>query len=639
MATIQGFYQIRPRHKPNYCVRYWRSGSPVLDASSYLEDNTTTWMIFQPSDSNSNYVQLVSATRDISIENEALFSKLAESDPLNCTYNVYILNNIYSTVPTIVATGLETSYNSTSLDAFIMTQVGVAEINKHIYPLVVFKHCYTGKYLDYSKAMSNLNNSLTLETSGSTICQEFILENSSPYYDQLVAPSEIGLSFMPGISAFPSQYWRLYDVLYWYWRDSTNTINAGDSHQYRERDLTCNNSGTWTYGSWTDYTSINSTNWKQLADKRWLKNPTTIPSCSTSIKEVGKQIEMNTNRSLTVFDKTFLFNGATASQTVYFSKCPTLTKDGLSWTPDGLKVNFTSDYFGQGSMKLRFTSIKSDSGELLSKNYDVTIVQDTTITIPTSYLKRQPKDGESLTLTIRLDTDMYAPSNYYKTLKDTVTYDAGNVGITPVVTELDGLRYKIDVNFSSQAKAWMNVGGKNIPIEGTFSDNHTIFEVLAPFCTEYGIFVSYENADKTQWGTAYIDMPTVNIRAHAFTWDGGSVVIWLNKDTALTESFTFEPTATTHTLAGRSHDVVTYLSNAGGNKNYTSVTGDVKGYIVPNLETYGTTRESIEAMVEQGHVLYRAPYGRVCNVAVTGADVTTDKGITEVSVSIVEEDI
>lgn len=603
-----------------------------MRTTGYDMNNYSCWMIWQPSSSDSSYVQLVSGTNSL-YSGESMYEMLSSSNAQNQPYNVYKLSWIGTNVPNVGAQGIWTTIDSTSMNEFIMTKVGTTTLNGFTRDVVTFKLPYNGKYLDYSKAISNSNESPTLETSTGASTQKFVLEEINPRYDQLVAPTNIYLQTSTSGTSTKTLDWWTTNTLYWQWTDSANTINAGDSYALAERDLTLNNSGTWTYGS-RSYPAWASL--KTVGYKRWRTAATTIPSCSSSVKAAGKEVLLNTTRAVTALGKTTRFYSVNATQTIKFAKKPTLTKDGLSWTPEGLKVNFTSNYFGQGSMSMLFTSVKSGSTEILSSSYGTSIVQDSTVTIPTSYLKRPPNDGENLTLTIRLNSDVYAPSNYYVSISDTLTYDEGTVDVTPKITELDGLRYRADVPYANTVKMWMSVNGKNTLLTGTVSNGHTYFDIYPPFKTEYALFTQYENSGKTQWGTAYTPMPTINIRAHVFTWSGGSVVIWLNKDTALTESFSFSPQSTTHTLAGRSHDVVTYLTD--GTKNYTSVTGEIKGYIVPQLETYGTTKESIEALVEQGHVVYRAPYGRVCNVAVTGADITTDKGITEVSISIVEED-
>lgn len=597
-------------------------------------NNYTTWMIWQPSDTNTNYVQLVSAT-DTTVNGitTTLFERMSSSSPITEPYGVYKQNNVSSNTPTITTDILSTSVSSYGFAHFYKTKIETTTLDGATRDVVSFRHQYTGKYLDYSKAITNQNNSLTFESYIGTNTQMFILEPANPRYSGLVAPTNIYLQTSTSGTSTKTLDWWTTNTLYWQWTDSANTINAGDYPKIRERDVTVSNDGSISYGSWSaDITPTLKTS----GYKRWSTKATTIPSCSTSVKCTGKAMYVMNCRKVTSLGKTTTFVSPTASQTIKFAKKPTLTKDGLSWTPEGMKVNFTSDYFGQGSMTLKFSAVNSGTTSILSKPYRTSVVKDTTVTIPTAYFKRPPKDGENLTLKIYLDTDVYAPSNYLVSIADTLTYDEGNVDVTPTVTEIDGLRYKVDVPYANTVKVWLSVNGENTLLDGTVSGGHTIYEVVPPFCTDYAIFVSYENSDKTKWGTAYVEMPKINIRAHAFTWNGGSVVIWLNKDTALTESFTFSPQSTTHTLVGRSHDVVTYLSD--GEKNYTSVTGDIKGYIVPDIETYGTTKESIEKMVEQGHVLYRAPYGRVCNVAVTGADITTDKGITEVSISIVQED-
>ena len=637
MGIIQGFYQLRAKTNPSYMLYYTGSGSPVMRTTGYDGQNRSIWMLWQPSDTDSSYVQLISATNS-NYDNASIYKMLTSSSVMTAPFNTYELTNNTTITPSIITNILQTATSTTSMAMWIMTKTGTTTWGGSTRDVVTFKMPYNNKYLYYGEAISDANTSLTIQESSGSDYWEFILEAANPRLDSLTAPTNFCLQTSTSGTSTKTLDWWTQSAMYWSWTDSQNTINAGDQHRCRERTFTVNNSGEITYGSWTSpWTRQTTDNWKTSGTKRWCTTATTIPSVSTTVKAAGKEIQMITGRTVTALGYTMLFQSAIGSGSCKFAKKPTLTKDGLSWTPDGMKINFTSNYFGQGSLSLTFTSIKASNKSILSKSFTTSIVKDSTVTIPQSYFSRVPKDGESVTLTIRLNTDVYAPNNYSVNISDTLTYDEGTVDVTPTVTQLDGLRFKADVPYANTVKMWMSVDGVNTELEGTVSNGHTIFEITPPFGgKEYGIFTSYENSDKTVWGTDYTDMPTINIRAHAFTWSGGSVIIWLNKDDALQEGFTFSPQSTTHTLAGRSHDVVTYLSD--GEKNYTSVTGDIKGYIVPQLETYGTTRDSIEKLVEQGHVVYRAPYGRVCNVAVTGADINTDVGITEVSISIVQED-
>ena len=630
MGIIQGFYQLRTKTNPNYMLYYTGSGKPVMRTTGYDDQNRSIWFLYQISDTETSQVMIVSAMG-------AVFKNFSSSTPLIETYHVYQQQNKDDMELYIVGNSLS---SSSILSKFTMTKTGTTTWGGATRTTVTFQNTNNSKYIVYGDALSDSNASPNLDASGGADYREFILESITPYYGDLVAPTNLNLQASLNDEVTYTNRWRT-DVnnFYWSWIDSQNTINADDPHTYRERTYTVNNSGNTTYSDWSSWTGLTSTDCKTEGTRRWMKKTTSVPAVSTTVKAAGNEIQMITCRSVTALGSTWKFQSSTGSRSCKFAKKPTLTKDGLSWTPEGMKVNFTSDYFGQGTLKITFTDVETSSGGILSKNYTAQIVKDSTVTIPQSYFARVPKDGEQVTLSILLNTDVYAPYNYTVSIVDTLTYDEGTVDVTPTITELDGLRYKAVVSYKDTVKMWLCVDGVNTELQGTVSGNTTVFEIIPPFGgKEYGLFTSYENSDKTVWGTDYTEMSAISLRAHAFTWDGGSVFIWLNKDEALQESFTFSPQSTTHTLSGRSHDVVTYLSDGAGEKNYTSVTGDIKGYIVPQIETYGTTRDSIEKLVEQGHVLYRAPYGRVCNVAVTGADITTDVGITEVSISIVQED-
>ena len=324
-----------------------------------------------------------------------------------------------------------TSVSSSSLGQFKMTKKTTTTINGTTCDVVSFQHSNTSKYLDATKAIASQDEWVTLESSTGKNEQYFVLVPCAYLDSEVTAPTNIYLQAIKGdtSNALTTQ-WQDLTTYYPMWTDSANTINNGYKTAYRTRDATMDNTGKWTYGSWSATSTYATTDITTKGYQRWGAS-VTIPECSTSIKEVAKCISLYTYRTLTAFGKTLNFQSTTTTQTLYFAKRPTFEIDDWSWTPEGMKLNFTSDYFGQGALYLTISSIiayrslpTQSTGvvrpsfyklELLKKSYSTSIVADTTITIPTEYFSYPPKDGETiLPCLITVGTDVYNPRNYEK---------------------------------------------------------------------------------------------------------------------------------------------------------------------------------------------------------------------------------
>lgn len=650
MATIRGLYEIRSYANQNYKLYYPRTGNVTMRTGNNDTNNYMLWFLWVADETKPDTVEICPCCDEITtgcnFYSQIRFYSVSSYDSFSWDRMfLYYRGKQESLVAQIGGMFPLSEGAITSQYRFNIIKKTTTTIDGITCDVVAIQSGATGYYLDATKAIANPSNYVTTENKTGKSEQLFVLYPSE-YYANFSAPSNPFLQKSIGDQTGPLKTkWHEQSSYYPYWDYETGGMNKNQNFYIRTQDASKNNDGIWIYSGWTNWRKYEKSEFFTQPYKLWGREPMTILDVSDKVKEVCKYISLRYIETINCFGATILATSPTTTHVSYFAKKPVILKDGLAWTPEGLKINFWSDYFEQGTMNLQFFSIltlavedgKPTTKNILIKKYSAPLVGDSTITIPTEYFSQPPVLGDSLRVQFYLDTDCYAPGNYSCYIDDTVEYDEGNVDVTPTITELDGLKFQADVPYADTVRAWLSVDGQTYELEGTVSNGHTIFEIVPPFRTEYALFVSYENSDKTVWGTSYTQMPTIKIRAHVFDWGGGTCVIWLNKDEALQEEFTFSAKSSTFAFSGREHDVVSYLTN--GEKNYTSVTGTIKGYIVPFLETYGTTKESIEKLVEAGHATYRAPYGRVCNVAVTDASITTALGITEVSISIIEEDI
>lgn len=633
MVNVKGFYYIR-----NYTGSSTSWGSCMVNRSNHLYMDTcrnslSNDHVIMLWNVEGNYYNLVSATDVITEHSES-----GALDYVTTKKFIDIFQNLDSEEVNVLGDG-GSSFHISYVDeglmvsgvSYLMTKTGTTTVNGESLDVVTFKSYSTGEFLDWQKAVSGGRVTTKAEDT-TTNYQKFTLQSMTPYTPSTSSPQNLCLCWRQKEwnSYYNSVDWNPETgLVYPAW--STDYYALNNEASYRLKTQTKDNSNKWSSATYTDWVKGVP---PVTRDTTCWGDSVALPKTSASIKAVKATLEVNTTQTVAGVE----FVTPTSTKEFTFARKPVVKLDSVSWSPEGLSLDFASNYFNQGSCAFVFKSVKMGGKNLLksSEYWMKSILKDETKTIPTENFTRSFTEGDEVNLEFYIQTDIYAPSNYVVNLTGSVTYEAGSVDVTPTITELDGFKIKAEVAYANTVRMWLSCDGQLEELTGSVSNGKTSFEFLPPFQKEYGLFVSYKGSNG-DWGTTYKEMPVIKVRAHGFWWDGGSVILWLNKDDPLNEKFSFKAQSETHTLAGRNHDYVSYLTN--GNKNYVSVTGDITGYILPTLKTYGTTKESIEKMLEVGHVHYRSPYGRICNVAVTDASVTTERGISEVTLSIVQEDV
>lgn len=679
MGIIQGFYKILAYADLLNVSRYYSDiishlyfssvGSPlVMRTGDNDARNSRAWMLFQPDDEVEENVRIISASNVIKVEDGSSTPytstcykelKLIADGSIGEENLYFICNSVDGEVHTSQDHIITASYANPNTSVFKKEKISTKTIDGVECDIVSFKVIdtespYYGKYIDSTGALASQGGDLSYADYTGGYFQQFCLLPCDPYDPDLVSPKDVSITRNTSeVNMLPQDWYYLnYPeeniTGYPCWIDSASTINNNCDYNVALRFGEMANDDTWKKTDW-ETASLSPEQIITTSSFNRIGNfGRTFPAVSTSIKQVSAEVTVQPKRTLSVLSATIDFVAEKASGSVRLAKPAHVLIETIAWTPEGMKLNFANDYFGQGATTITITSISTtgtlSSGipitvQFLSKEFETTIVKDTAVTIPFEYFSKPPKNGKNVNVRMIVDTDVYAPHTNSQRHGLDVIYDSGTVDVKPFLTIIDNLRYEAIVPYANDVRMWMSVDGSLYELTGVVEDGKTKFEVIPPSGTEYGLFTVYENSDLTEWGTNYYDRPKMEHKAHIFTWDDGACIIWLNKDAPLNESFSFDTYSTTHTFAGRQHDVVSYLTD--GSKNFTSVSGEVSGYIYPDIKCpdYGTTCEDIEAMVEQGHVLYRSPFGRVCNVAVTGASITTERGITEVKINIIEEDV
>lgn len=496
------------------------------------------------------------------------------------------------------------------------------------------------------------NNPLEVIDYGVTGYFQFLLIPTYPYGTNYPVPFNLGLKDNSGSSEL-SRTWTgetVYPTFY------TTNEWATRAFQYQIR---------WTKKEWDrntgDWVVTEKSDGWQTGSRQNITS--TLITSTIGISTAYKQASYGKQSMIIEYDVRILYNNKIsnyASYSVTYITKPEIKNVTLAWNSDGLVFSCQSTFDG-APVTIGLNSLKNSSGlEVTNQGIQefqfLAYFANNAIayyTIPFSRFKDfgDFEKGETYTLELWVRTN-YGGAGWFPTFK--VKTPAMKDGVYKIYDDYSEYTYKAsDYELIDYAQAKLNltypkvglstgtVGAHTycaehdtITIEGTSTTNNV--KTPYPQMVEYNLLLHYKDTAKKTFSMLQVKRYEKQ-RYHVFDWGDDALVLWLMKDEPINEEWSFEADTTTSTLNGRKHDVVNYLT-AHDNKNYTSVTSTVKGWIVPEVEKFGTTARKVEDMVEVGHVTYSSPYGRVATVAITGASVNTQRGLTEVSVELIEED-
>lgn len=309
---------------------------------------------------------------------------------------------------------------------------------------------------------------------------------------------------------------------------------------------------------------------------------------------------------------------------------PNIAISEFVYSPDGVKMTVTSDYLA-GKAGTVYLSLASDV--FLSPVIQAIRENNQVIEVDAAKLARIPDEGERLTFTWNpvAASTLTAGS---KTLTAVVSYESGQGDMTLNVDtkNLVNALMTATVNKGAGVRCWMVYEGELYEQEvATQTTSQTTFNLLYPFNKPFTVFASYRDGDN--WGVQHVHVPAQTVSAHAFNWDGGAVVLWVNKDEPLKEEITFQAQITSEIVNGASSPTVLYLKDSNA-KNYLEMSGTATGYLIEGDKgVYGTTQWDAEELASVGLCTYRMPTGRIIECAVTGVSLTSMLNFTEVSVT------
>jgi hypothetical protein len=425
------------------------------------------------------------------------------------------------------------------------------------------------------------------------------------------------------------------DVLYPTWQCSDAWVTDGANSyrwRWRKRFMKGSTSAWMSWSAWTAWETASAyTSGKNVWETHGInvnyQFSDNIKNCEVEMQVCSQGIASNDTDNITSSIK---------DQVCQVIRKPTMKLTGAAWSYDGLRVSYETDY-PYGSITIHLQGLTFNGKNALKKSVDVT-ARGGTFLVPQSSIKSKPKDGATAALTFTLGNDQWETfGGGISSGSAAIAYDAGTVDVTPTVVESDGLTLTCTVPYTDTVRMWMVTDGKSTELTGAVKSGKTVFSYIYPFGKTMGIFTSYANSDGSEWGTDYTEVAAkTNPHIHIWNWDGGYLALWLD-ESQVSEKRTYSTESEQHILAGRSHPAVSFLCDSNGSA-FTSVSSTVSGVLVPD-DKYGCTVDDVEALIEESHVTYRSPYGRMASVAITGADIERFSRYSTVSISQVEEQL
>lgn len=460
--------------------------------------------------------------------------------------------------------------------------------------------------------------------------QRFVLLPSDGLDEWMTYPTEVGMA--PEIGDAGKKV--IDDVecngrFYPTWVIPPSYAADGDYHVeyrycYKKMDAL---TSTWSkWGSWT--------NWATPATVRdgrkcWHKFglPISFGSGSSTSKLLCLNMEVRTagNKEDTPL------HGYAYSFTGYIHKRPTVAITSTTWTAEGLRVDYTSDYqYGTTITKFYSLSNLTTTKEYMAINSGYrseTSSTTGTLYIPLDKFKEWPAEGASLILRYRVGNDQREPwFNDSSTVS--ISYTGGTTSVSPTFVEI-GPRLIAEVPHLGKTRVWVSYDG-NI-YECDVAENYTpasgkrAFEIIYPMGKDFKVFVSSTNSDGSQWGTTMVSHDAMPYVFHAFNWKGGSVYLQrFIGDRAV--ATTYEAVCETDVLDSRARESVSYASTVKVRK---SVSGILLSDDVSDISDL--------TELANKHVVYRSPLGSMHEVAIVSVRTTERGNRIEVSVDMVEE--
>lgn len=520
-------------------------------------------------------------------------------------------NGLYMTlgvnVPVQGANVRQWTSSTNPIQYWNITETGdTVTLDGYTCPVVTLGNYYDGSgttwMLDVDGAMTSNSTNMEVNLATGAASQKFVLYPVTMLSNQFPVPAKVGWSRSYNSNPYWNQGGHEVTNMKVAWQmpatwTPTSTRKYERRIKWRYMDAVTSTWGAWS--SWEQWAEVDP----YVRDVYcYDKNQIDASFDRTLYKAREFQIELRCCNATT--------HGQTVSGTtkVFIDPLPTLVPSGAS--EDGLLIDVTSDYT---PVRYIVNAISLDGKELLSEPAEVQMLgTQGQLVIPWSNLDEFPADDAVATVTYMRGTDLYALLVYPATT--TMTFDYGEEPATaPTFTDADGRTLKVE-HPDGVLGTWVSNG---TGVYGGLGDT-----VAYPFGGPFDVLVVLENG-KVYRTTMYRNVEP----AHAFNWDGGSLILECSE----------APLVTSRSISAE-YEAFSLNQRPWKSVHFTETLASE--FSVSGLLYEGLTESKVADITElmrQHHVTYRAPSGEIADVAVTSASYTTHREYTIVEVNLIQE--
>ena len=488
--------------------------------------------------------------------------------------------------------------------------------------------------MDLRRGLTDWNTNVRLFEANGQIAQKWIFVPTTAEDPTMAVPYNLGACLAigkPTLEPFIPEDTPFYPS----WVCAPSWINSGGNYyemRYRTRSMKPAGS---TWGNWSTWTAWSNANTQIATDgsrQNWAVSPLEVDYAWSAAKNCEMEIQVRSASTGSVDEDPH--HSKVASRTLRIPKKPDVELLSTGWSPEGLRVAWTSDYT-TGTTYLTVHRIEFDGVIVYNstEGYRISGAGSTgSGLIPADILRKWPQNGQIATITYNVGYDQQAAFNDPQTESKQVMFNTGSQTISPVFVE-NGAQLLMVVRDYGNTRAWITFDEQLIEMwedpSYTVSSGYMAFDVPYPMRKAFKAYASTSNAAGTQWANATVDHAGVNRYANAWTWNGGSAYLVYSPERPSIAT-TYDPVYSAEVLDGREHEAVQFARTI---KVQKTVSGD----LLPNDTS---SIADFEALLKAGHALFRSMNGEIFDAAITSVNINeVNDMFAEVSVQMIIETI
>lgn len=488
--------------------------------------------------------------------------------------------------------------------------------------------------LDVYGAQTTYRTNVWIWENNGSDAQKWILVPTTAEDPTMPVPYNLGIVETRGDRAM-ERYVKEDTPFYPSWTCSPSWVNGGDNYyeiRHRLRYMRSNSSTWQEWSEWSAWSNADSTMATDGSRQNWAVSPMEVEYLWQNVKNA--ELEFQLRSAATGSQTEDPCHSALASRTLSVYKKPDVAITGAGWTPEGLRLGWSSDYT-YGTTYLTIKKIMFDGLVAYNDSYGYTL-QGMGATgsglIPADILRRWAQDGQTLSVTYDVGYDQEPKLGQPNDDTETVEFDSGTVTIEPAFVS-DGAKLIAVVQDLGETRMWIAFEDKLIECwedpAYTVTSGYKAFDIPYPMRKAFSVYTSTHNSSGTQWATDVTEHEAVNRYANAWTWKGGSAYLIYSSDRPNIAT-NYNPVYSAEVLDGREHEAVQFSGSVKVNK-------DVMGDLMPDDTS---TVADFEALLESGHALFRSMNGEIFDVAITNVGANeVNNSYTEISVSMIVESV